>query len=197
MVAVPPFRVLVLCTANRCRSPLLAAMLGRATAERGLPVVVTSAGLRSPGHPVEPGSRDQAALRGLDLGDHVSRRVEAADLEAADLVLTAGFTQLRDAVALQTSCWPRTFAVRDFVRRAQRIRPPATLGLPERVQQLHLGRRTSDLVRAGTNDDVPDPMGGPPSAFAAMGQEFDVLVPALVAALAGAEDLRTPVTGGN
>ena len=60
-------RVLVLCTANQCRSPLGAALLRRRAAERGLAIEVLSAGLGESGHPATEPTVAAAALAGIDL----------------------------------------------------------------------------------------------------------------------------------
>jgi len=79
----PVRSVLVLCTANRVRSPFAEAWLRRAVP--GL--VVTSRGVMEGGAPAPYESQDVARTMGLDLSRHRSKRLEPAELVTAPLVL--------------------------------------------------------------------------------------------------------------
>ncbi|HLM19682.1 MAG TPA: low molecular weight phosphotyrosine protein phosphatase, partial [Acidimicrobiia bacterium] len=60
-----PLRILVVCTANQCRSPLTAAMIARRAAESGVELVVTSAGTQAvDGMPATPPTIDAARKLG-------------------------------------------------------------------------------------------------------------------------------------
>jgi hypothetical protein len=48
-----PIRILVVCTANRCRSPVAEVLLWKALVVEGVPAVVRSAGFLEPGVPVD------------------------------------------------------------------------------------------------------------------------------------------------
>ncbi len=87
---IEPFRLLFVCTGNTCRSPLAEAIARRVLQERGWgSVAVSSAGLGAfPGAPASDGSIQAALRHGLDLSGHRSAPIDAAKLEAADLVLT-------------------------------------------------------------------------------------------------------------
>jgi protein-tyrosine-phosphatase len=96
-----PFRLVLLCTGNTCRSPLAAAVfraeLG-ADAER---VEVLSAGTAAwDGQPASAGAIEAAARAGLDLSAHRSQRPSAGLLSGADLVLVMEPEHTRAAVAL-------------------------------------------------------------------------------------------------
>ena len=89
-------RVLVLCYGNICRSPAAEAIAKRLLRNHE----VSSAGL----HPREGRStpehvRRVASKRGLDLAGHRSRRINAEDLERADLVLVMDFENLDGLLA--------------------------------------------------------------------------------------------------
>ena len=79
-----PRRLLFLCYGNICRSPLAALM-----AERELSGVrVVSAGFQDVEGRSPPGHVCRAANgKGLDLGEHLSRRVRETDVKEADLIL--------------------------------------------------------------------------------------------------------------
>lgn len=79
----PPRSILVVCYANICRSPYLAAVLQRALPD----VKVTSAGLVGPGRPVPAFSLSLSAERGIDLSGFRSRPLAAAAVRDVDLVI--------------------------------------------------------------------------------------------------------------
>lgn len=92
--------VLFVCTANRFRSPLAAAIFVRALDEEGIERGgssslqmraawrVDSAGTwAAPGEPVLPLVADAARKLGIDLSDHTSRRVNESLLSEYDLIL--------------------------------------------------------------------------------------------------------------
>jgi protein-tyrosine-phosphatase len=82
-------RILVVCTANICRSPVGEALLRDRLRKRGLNSwAVTSAGTwAQAGLGAARYSMELLAELGLDLSTHRSRVVEQADLDEADLVL--------------------------------------------------------------------------------------------------------------
>ncbi|MCB0073827.1 MAG: hypothetical protein KDE20_20305, partial [Caldilineaceae bacterium] len=83
--------VLFVCTANRIRSPLAAALFQRrlAAGEDAATWRVASAGTwADDGLPAMAAAQQVAAEAGLDLSEHRSRRVEELDLADFDLILT-------------------------------------------------------------------------------------------------------------
>ena len=75
-------RLLVLCEANICRSPLAASLLRKLTNAK-----VDSAGLTArPDDPADPVYLDMAQTLGLDLSHHRSKPVDSR-LGRADLIL--------------------------------------------------------------------------------------------------------------
>lgn len=87
--AVPPVRILVVCTANICRSPVVEALLRAKLAARGHGSWQVASGglLAGAGHPASKHGVKILASRGLDLQGHRSHEVGRADVEVADLVL--------------------------------------------------------------------------------------------------------------
>ena len=81
--------ILIICSANICRSPVAEALLRRRLSDAGHSQVdVSSAGtLGLDGAPAAEHSVSLLAERGLDIADHRSRGLDLAMLEAADLVL--------------------------------------------------------------------------------------------------------------
>ncbi|WP_062299096.1 low molecular weight protein-tyrosine-phosphatase [Demequina maris] len=98
-----PFRIMTVCTGNICRSPMAEVVLKARLAEAGLgdAVEVWSTGVSSEEHGNPIDRRASAVLReaGYTVPRRSARRVTAADLGSADLVLamTAGHARrLRD-----------------------------------------------------------------------------------------------------
>jgi protein-tyrosine phosphatase len=154
--------ILVLCTANVCRSPMARAMLGRELAARGQPARVTSAGVAAGGTAPVPG--EVAAVLagyGLDVTGHRSTPVTAGDLAQADLVLTMAREHLRHAVVLEPLAWPRAFTLRELARRGAQAGPrePGE-SIAGWLARAHAGRSRMALLGDGEPDDVADPFGG-------------------------------------
>ncbi|HEX4575107.1 MAG TPA: hypothetical protein VH158_08245 [Gemmatimonadales bacterium] len=83
-------QILLVCTGNICRSPLAAALLQRALAERAIDAIdVASAGTGAwDGAPASEGAYLVGLERGLDLSGHRARLLTRELVEGADLILT-------------------------------------------------------------------------------------------------------------
>ena len=155
-------QILVLCTANVCRSPMATAMLARELAARGQHAEVASAGIAADGTASVPA--EVAAVMGdygLDVTGHRSTQVTAGDLARADLVLTMAREHLRHAVVLEPLAWPRAFTLRELARRGALAGPRAPAEpLAGWLARAHAGRSRMELLGDGEPDDVADPFGG-------------------------------------
>ena len=83
-------KIVFVCTRNRFRSPLAAAILKRELATRKIPGewIVESAGSWVQDLlPPTPEAFIEAAKRSLDLSSHISQGIEALDLDSVDLLL--------------------------------------------------------------------------------------------------------------
>lgn len=157
-----PERVLVMCTANQCRSPLATALLRRRLDERGLSVEVLGAGLGEAGHPATAPTVEAAARVGLDLRDHRSRTVTPELLAGADLLVTMERMHVREAVVLHPDVWRTAFPLPDLVRRAEKVDPrPAGESLRVYCGILGAGRDRAAVMGASADDDVRDPTTDP------------------------------------
>ena len=160
-------RILLVCTANMCRSPMAQAILTSMLAQRGIAAEVISAGLLQAGQPMAPEAMDALGVEGAAMGSYRSRSLVAGDVAWADLVLGMAREHVRESVVLMPEAWGYTFTLKEIVRRGE-AHGPRGVGqlLRSWVAEVSVDRHRSDLLGAAKVDDVADPMGGPPARFA-------------------------------
>jgi protein-tyrosine phosphatase len=173
--------ILLICTANVCRSVMAQAMLSARLAARGVTADVASAGLLGGGWRPPPEVIAVMAARGIDVTGHRSRVVTAADLASADLVLGLAREHVRHAAVLLPEAWPRAFTLRELLRRGQQagVRAPGE-PLGHWLTRAADGRSRPDLLGSRPADDVADPAGGPLRGFEATSGLLDYLTRDLV-----------------
>lgn len=175
-------RVLVVCTANICRSAMAEALLARKLAAARVPACVRSAGLLPGGEPPPAEVAAAAAAFGVDVAGHRSRELTPGDLGDADIVLAMARIQVRHAVVADPAAWPRTFTLKELVRRGARVGPRAP---GERVAawlaRAHAGRDRARLLGDCPDDDVADPFGGAPEEYKTTAGVLDEFLSRLLA----------------
>ena len=181
------FRIVVVCTAGRCRSPLAAALLHDALAARDEPAEIDTVGILEPGLPALEETVAVAERRGLDLTDHRSRRLEAPVIADADLVLTMERRHVQEVVAVDPAAWPHTFTLKELVRRGEAIGPREAGETPAGwLARAHEGRRSRDLLGASELDDIADPAGSPIGEHESLAVELEDLTSRLADLIAPA-----------
>jgi protein-tyrosine phosphatase len=173
-----PYRILVLCTANRCRSPIAEALLARHLATAGVLAAVRSAGILEPGQAAWPEAAAVMAERDVDLSAHASRRMERVEVAGADVVLGMTREHVREAVALDPRSFKRTFTLKELVRRAEELPRQGAFG--DWLEALAAHRQVTELLGSSPIDDIADPIGMPMRAFRATAAEIDELAARLV-----------------
>jgi len=154
--------VLFVCTGNRCRSPSAALLLRKQLGEAGRDdVTVHSAGtVGADVGPPRPLVQEGRAF-GIDLGAHVPRKVDPGMIQTADLVVGLTREHVRQAVLAVPPSFPRTFTLREIVRRGLHTGPrDAAEDLGAWLARLHEGRLRADLMGASPDDGIMDPLGG-------------------------------------
>lgn len=153
--------VLVVCTANRCRSPVAEVLLWRALVMHDVRAIVLSAGLLEGGRPVDETTRSVMAQRGVDLGSHRSEQVTVEELRDADLVLTMERRHARELILLAGPDVP-VHTLRGFAPLASGI--DATADGIEWLRAVHAARPRDAFVGDGRADEIDDPIGRPANA---------------------------------
>lgn len=180
------FRIVLVCTGNRCRSPVAEACL-RSYA-RGLPLEVGSAGLLDLGTaPPLAEVLEAGRALGLDLSSHRARPLSAVDLSGADLVLGLERNHVSVAVVEGGVPYDRAFTLIEIVRLLERVTPPES---DDPVHRARLAVALANHARKSTRAfagglDLPDPFGGRKSAFSDMAERVSDLTRRLLDGLFG------------
>ena len=166
-------RVVLLCTANQCRSPMAEALLRAARPE----LDVVSAGRLPGGVAASPGAVEVLGDLGLDLSGHVSQTATAPLLAGSDLVVGMAREHVRDAVLLCPDVRGRAFTLKELVRRAEGVggRPPGQ-PLGAWLAAAGRGRDAADLLGASDDDDVADPIGRSIEHYRSCARELEDLL---------------------
>ncbi len=142
------FAILVVCTANICRSPLAELLLTDRLDQRRFEVA--SAGVRGwRDQPMDEAVQHEARRLGLDPSEFRSRPLLAEHITSADLVLTATKEHRAGVLELAPTALRRTYTLREFAVLGRR----SGIGAPEDVVR-EVSRNRSF---AGPDIDVPDP----------------------------------------
>ncbi|MDM4718821.1 low molecular weight phosphatase family protein [Micromonospora sp. WMMA1363] len=167
-------RVLFVCHANLCRSPMAEYLARRLLADR--PIEVASAGTDAVDDlAMHPYAAAVAAGTGVDPAGFRSRRLRREYLLGATLVLTATRRQRSVCTALAPVALHRTFTLRQFGRLAAAAEPaPGAVGddpLRAAVRAAVRARGQLQPAAPGT-DDLRDPIGGRATDFRRCAEEI-------------------------
>ncbi len=169
-------RILTVCTANLCRSPVAAELLARHLRARGYQVAVASAGTHGGQSEVHEHTVRAAGDLEIDLIGHKSRLVtsQLVATDGANLVITMTRQHLRHVIGLAPDAWPRTFTLKELARRSVDL-PFGLADFAAWRAAAADGRRAADLMSASPLDDLDDPYGGPIGDHRTMVAEVDAL----------------------
>lgn len=174
----PRVGILVVCAANRARSPLAAQMLEEAAAAAGLDhrFLITSAGLQaSEGAELLPAIAKVMCRKGHPLRPHRSRRLTTAEALSSGLIITMTESQRRAVSGLDTSLVSRCFTLQELCRLASavRLRNPRA-PLTSVVHELHELR---PLVQSADQaEDIRDPIEGGRRLARSVYREIDAAI---------------------
>jgi len=126
-------RILLVCRGNTCRSPMAAALLRQRAARHAAlqHVTVDSAGLAAPtGEAASPDAVQVMGRRGIALGAHRARQVDAALVEHADLILTMTPEHVSRLCERFPNAAGKAVTLGDYAGKSEAIPDPIGGGLP-------------------------------------------------------------------
>lgn len=179
------FKIVVVCTGNRFRSPLAEHVLRRAA--DGLPVDVRSVGVLDLGAVgALPEALEAARELGLDLSDHRTCVLTPEPLDGADLVL--GFERAHIARAVVNGGAPldRTFTLPELVELLESL-PPVRADDPVTRARTVVAAVASSRPdpRRGPVPELVDPLGKSATFFRRTAEQVNELSERLIERLFG------------
>jgi protein-tyrosine phosphatase len=169
--AAGDFVVLMVCTANQCRSPLAEFIFRSRCEEFGLDWHVESSGIEArPGTAMHPFAAQTLADSGILVGEWSATRTTAAQAARADLILTATTAHRGAVIQLQPRALQKTFTLFQFARLVSNAEFPAE-GRPSRANGggdfLAVARAVRSRLQPANpgEEDLADPIGRPIAAF--------------------------------
>lgn len=185
------FRILIVCTANICRSPLAEHLLRRAL-EAGVDLphlpdfVVCSAGTRGwDGSEMDAAAAEELRRLGGDPTGFLARSLSPSDCEATDLILTATVAHRSAVLRELPRALRRTFTLLEFAHLVSHVELVSeAAGHPqEAVSRAATARGAARLDLY----DVMDPYGAPPEVHRETADLVDNAIRTVAGALTGAK----------
>jgi protein-tyrosine phosphatase len=156
-------------------------LLARHLRDRGIEATVSSVGLLTEGMPATDVAVEVLAERGIDIGEHRSRRITPEILGAADLILGMTREHVREAALRRPDAYGRIFTLKEVVRRGEAAGPrPGDEAIPVWVKALQADRDPALHLGASEDDDVADPIGLGVSVYEQTADDLDDLTTRLV-----------------
>ncbi|GAA1919619.1 hypothetical protein GCM10009775_10280 [Microbacterium aoyamense] len=162
--------ILIVCRANRCRSPFAAAIGERLAQD--LPIRFHSAGLLGGGHPMPAPGLAVGKRLGYDFSGHLSRELDVYDLDGFDLILAADRGVARDLLAANSDIWPRLFTLKQFSRWIDDHPRSTDAPVGSWLDTAAVGRSRRAMLGADAADDLEDPVVLPAPAWESMADEL-------------------------
>jgi protein-tyrosine-phosphatase len=165
----------------------------RAIAERGKDWTTSSAGILQSAPLMVADALRAVKEADPSMSAHRSKVLDVEQIRGADLVLGMTREHVREVVVMERDAWPRTFTVKELVRRGDAMGPRHEAQEPAQWLRLAgIGRRRRDLQGASPLDDIEDPMGLP----AADGRKIASAIRCAVENLIDLMAPRLPEQGG-
>ena len=152
------FEIVVICTGNRARSPLVEAFVRQLIGD--LPVRVNSAGTQDlVAEPALAKAVSAARRWGIDLSPHRSRGVRGIDLSSADLVLGFELSHISIAVVECGAPRHRTFTLPELVELLQLVDTSDPAGIVQRARaRVALAHEARPWQNVGQIPEIADPL---------------------------------------
>ncbi|MFE5484020.1 low molecular weight phosphatase family protein [Streptomyces sp. NPDC056527] len=176
--AADGFEVLFVCTGNLHRSPVAERLLAAALPRGGFRV--RSAGTAARPMPLDPLTATILDELGGDAEGFAALRLDAGQIEQADLVLGLERCHREAAVRLHPLALRRCFTLREFIRLAKGTRADT----PHEAVRLAASRRGTLIPPADETDGIDDPVGASAKVHRARALEVHDAVRTLAGILA-------------
>lgn len=194
-----PYRILMVCTGNICRSPVMERLLAARLDERLGPAgaarfEISSAGTWGMvGEPIAPEAADTLISLGGDPEGFAAREIAVEMIRDADLILTATRDHRRLVVTQEPRAAGRTLALREFARL---LSPVTRDDIASRVSTDDPGERMAAIVAAAlgqrglvpmvapTDDDIADPYGRSREVYDRAAADIDAAITVVMNLLA-------------
>ncbi len=178
-----PYRILVVCTANICRSVMAQHFLRRDADARGLSLEVSSCGILFDGESASDTVIEVLAERDLDATDHVSRKFRLDLLDGIDVVVTMERMHARELALVAKGARIHTLgALVEWLTAAAHAELSGTP--TQRLAVFARGRSAGDLLGAGA-DEVDDPHGRSKRAHRRTADRLELMCAGLLDGLFG------------
>jgi protein-tyrosine phosphatase len=180
------FRVLFVCTANICRSPM-AQRLFEARLPADTDIEASSAGTRAlRGYPMDAPSATVLQELGGDPSGHVAAQLTRELVEHADLMLCATSVHRAEILRESPAAMRRTFTLREFARLAAHVPEDPDATLAARVAEA--GAQRGIAAPAESGDEIGDPFGAPLDVVRMCGAQISGAVDGVVGYLRADRD---------
>lgn len=187
-----PFRMLVVCTGNICRSPLIEQLLRARMTAAGIPAVLLSAGTQAV---LRGAMTPEATALSLHYGgvpvEHRPRQLTAQLVAQADLVFTATREHRSEVVSLHPRAARYAFTLKQFSRLAGTFDPSplqdpagAASALRAYVEEVSARRGLSPPPADLSDDDIEDPYLQSQDCYDRVGCEIDEAVTTIITGFA-------------
>ena len=179
------FSILTVCTHNRTRSVVAAALLRHHADRQGLAVSISSTGTMVDGLRATEAARTHLARHGIALPDHRSSVIDVEMVEAADLILTAE----PDHVVRIAGRWPdafgRTFTLPEAARLAAEVGPRHGEPIADWLSEIAARRPPAKrYLERGAVASIDDPSNSDAAVWEAMIATIDEACATIIGALA-------------
>lgn len=161
-----PFRLLFVCTANRCRSPMAEYLARQSLARRQIDAEVVSAGRMGGRFAASSGAVAAMAKRDLDLRGHTSAPVDPDTLAHADLVLVMERAHLADIYQAKSDAVDHSFTLGEFpalletsVTESAEAGATPVQRAQHRIAAANDARNPNRILIDDDSTDIADPMG--------------------------------------
>ena len=159
--------ILIVCTGNICRSPLVEKLLQARLAAAGILAIVTSAGTRAMvDHPMTDEAAFLATQYGAEPTLHAAQQLTADRIAVADLVLTATREHRGEVVSLHPRANRYAYTLNQFARLVEATPPAVEPPVVEPVETPTINTYLAEIATTKglalpplhpDDDDIEDP----------------------------------------